>query len=509
MLILRLKIIKLSMNFNWRQSFRIDQNMTLPILIGIVAVAINLVLTLNFVSSLVIGALFSAMILFFRSFSRGWLFLLGIALLFPATRLGGGEVFLLDLFLIILVIVSLVQLALKDKNLASNHLAFSFFLLILIGGAMTIFGWVFHAKINENVWRILLNIITFWFLLVAFQYFFQTKRRIKRFFMVVIIIGILHSIFGIGAFVFSNPTSSGLGISTVKTQHILFSEVTSQITGFFGVGLQKNLGNNPLAGFLLVSTMITIGFILVNIQQEKYLLKQIEGGENDDEEETEWEDQLFGEYLKKDYRKQRFIFISLALIQTIALFLTFSYTTFLFFLIAIFVLGVLLKDKRIIGSAAVLVVVFTIILPKSASFDYNHTIEWFSGIEKIRSNWFFGNGLEIFKKNQSVLSEESQISNSYIYIWNYYGFLGFLVLIYVLSKYFLDIYQNFQKTEKAARIWYIVIFSIFIAVVLEAMTSNVLVVGPTAIIFWLLYGVVNNLKYKNIKFGLTETQISS
>lgn len=502
------------MNINWEKITKIDQNMTLPMLVGVVAVAVNLVLTLNLISSLVIGALFAVMMFFYKSFSRGWLLLLGVALLFPATRLGGGDVFLFDLFLIILVIVSLVQLALKDKNLASNPLAFSFFLLILIGVAMIVFGWIFHAEISDNIWRILLSIVTFWFLLVAFQYFFQTKRRIKRFFIVLITAGVIHSVFGILTFIFGSPTSSGLGISTGKTQHLLFSEVTSQINGLFGVGLQSEIGANPLAGFLLITIMITIGFVLVNLQQEKDLLKQIdiEEDEEDENQESDWESQVFGEYLQKDYRKQRFVFVGLATIQTVALFLTFSYSTFLFLAIAIFVLGILLKNRHVIAVAAAMVITFTIILPSlkmSSSPSFVYTEQWFSGIREIGENWFFGNGIEISEKSQDILRNETQISNSYIYIWNYYGIFGFIILIYIMARYFLDIYQNFQKTEKAARIWYMVIFAIFVAIALEAVTSNILIIGPTAIVFWLLYGVVNNLKHKNIKFGLTETQISS
>jgi hypothetical protein len=246
------------MSINWERFTKIDQKMVLPALMGLIAVAVNLVLTLDFIASLVVGALVAVMMFFYKSFSRGWLLLLSIALLFPATRIGNGEVFLFDLFLMILIIVSLVQLALKNKKLTTNSLAFPFFLLILIGVAMIGFGLIFDTVISDNVWRILLSVVTFWFLLSAFQYFFQTRRRIKRFFTVLVLVGVVHSIFGLLAFVFGSPTSSGLGISTGKTQHLLFNEVTTQITGLFGIGLQDQIGVNPLAGFLLITIMIML-----------------------------------------------------------------------------------------------------------------------------------------------------------------------------------------------------------------------------------------------------------
>ncbi|MDA3814998.1 MAG: hypothetical protein PF549_01375 [Patescibacteria group bacterium] len=488
--------------------------MILPALVGFIAVVVNLVLTLNLVSSLVIGALVIVMMFFYKSFSRGWLILLGVALLFPSTRIGGGEVFLFDLFLIILIVVSLFQLALKDKKITSNRLAFSFFLLILIGFVMIVCGSIFGIEINEKVWRILLSTITFWFLLSAFQYFFQTKRRIKRFFTILVSTGTLHSIFGIFTFIFGTPTSSGLGISTVKTQHILFKEISTQVTGLFGTGLEQELGVNPLAGFLLITILITFGFIIVNFQQEKDLLRNIESDKEDDlvdieDRENEWENQVFGDYIQRDYRKQRIIFICLAIIQLVALFLTFSYSTLLFFVIAVFVLGILLKNKHIIAVAAVMAITFTIIFPGfMASNLSSHNEQWFEGVTEIKKNWFFGNGVEFIDNSHEIARNEIQISNSYIYIWNYYGIFGFLVLISMLLIYFFDIYRNFQKTKKAARVWYIIIFTIFITIVLEGFSGNILIIGPTAVVFWLLYGVVVNLRNKNIEFGLTETNIS-
>ena len=499
----------------WEKFTKIDQRMALPALVGLVAVAVNLVLTLNFIASIVIGVFVAAMLFLYKSFSRGWLFLLAVAFLFPATRVGSGDVFLFDLFLIILIIVSLIQLALKDKKITTNPLVFPFFLFILIGIAMIVFGGFSGAEINKNVFRILLSVATFWFLLSAFQYFFQTRRRIKRFFMVLVAVGVIHSIFGILAFIFSSPTSSGLGISSGKIQHILFHEVSRQITGFFGVGLQGEIGANPLAALLLITIMITVGFILVNIQQEKEVLKKIdsdgnEGEENLDLEEmdNEWENQIFGEYIQKDYKKQRYIFIGLTAIQVIALFLTFSYSTFLFLIIAIFILGILLKNKHVIAIAAALIIALTVIFPgfMGASLETNN---WFVGAREIGQRWFMGNGMDFANDSQEILTSDVQISNSYIYIWNYFGLIGFVILVYVLGRYFLDIYYNFQETQRAARIWYMVIFAIFVAVIFEGITSNILIIGPTAVIFWLLYGVVINLRHKNIEFGLTETKISS
>lgn len=503
-----------SMNIDWEKIRKIDHRMILPALIGLTAMAVVLILTLDFAAAAVVGALFVAMMFFYKSFSRGWLFFLGAAMVFPSIGIGIGRVQLFDVFLVILVIISLAQLLLKDKKIATNRLAYSFFLLSLIGLALAVFGTVFGEGVSDSVWHLLLNVVIFWFLLAAFQFFFQTRKRIRRFFYVLVVVGVVHSMAGIITFLIGSPTSSGLGISTGRTQNIISDEITTRATGLFGIGLENQLGANPLPAFLLITILITAGLILVNYQREKDLL-----GSDFPEEfnrkqplaaEGEGEAGVFNDQLQQAYRKERTFYYGLFCIQLIGLFLTFSYSSYMFLGIGLFVIGVLLKNRRVLGIATFALVIFTVIIPL---FTQNIGQEvvfsgWLEGAEKILKNPVIGSALD----SGAVAGEKKVVagvgvSNSFLYVWNYFGIFGLAVLVYMLYQYFLDIYWNFRETEKAARIWYIVILSIFVVIVLEALTSNVLIIGPTAVIFWLLYGAVVNLRHKNVQFGLTETKI--
>ena len=77
--------------------------------------------------------------------------------------------------------------------------------------------------------------ILIWFLLIGFQYFFQTQKRIKRFFSLLIAVALMHSVFGILAFWQNWQTSLGMGISRERAQHLIFNQTNYQINGFFGI----------------------------------------------------------------------------------------------------------------------------------------------------------------------------------------------------------------------------------------------------------------------------------
>jgi len=61
-------------------------------------------------------------------------------------------------------------------------------------------------------------------------------------------------------------------------------------------------------------------------------------------------------------------------------------------------------------------------------------------------------------------------------------------------KFFLDIYLSYKKSQGQERLLLTVAVGIFIALLLEGFSGNVLIFGPTAVVFWLIYAVVLNLK---------------
>jgi hypothetical protein len=61
----------------------------------------------------------------------------------------------------------------------------------------------------------------------------------------------------------------------------------------------------------------------------------------------------------------------------------------------------------------------------------------------------------------------------------------------------MDIYKKYESTQKGERIWFVIVASCFVSLLFESLTSNVLIFGPTAIIFWLMYGIILNLGKEN------------
>jgi len=459
---------------------------------------LNLVLTLNVLATVLIILLMIAIFIFSKSFSRGWLFLLGITLLFPTIKLGSSGISLFDMLLALISIIGMLKLALTDKKVLKNKLTFPFFLLFLVSFSYIFFSLAFGLAIKSMLWKIILNMAMIWFLLVGFQYFFQTQKRIKRFFILLISVATIHSVFGILMFLGGWQTSIGMGISSGSSQHLIFDQNTYQINGFLGIGLEDEIGANPLPSFLVVSILSTLGLMTLNKQQEKVLVKKKVGRKK----KIRFLDGLHkvrrfrGKLKNRKLFRDRVWMIGLVLIQAIALFLTFSYSSLVFLGIGVIVMGILTREKKLITSAMIYLVFLTVVFPSIHSsieiVSKENLIHWFNSLETIGSNWIFGNSIN--PAQRGFVS----IYNSYLLFWGTYGLLGFLIFARVLWSYFKDIYKKYESTEKGERVWFVVVASCFVSLLLEGLTSNVLIFGPTAIVFWLMYGIILNLGKSNI-----------
>lgn len=470
--------------------------------LGLTIIILNLVLTLNILATVLVGIFLIATLIFSKSFSKGWLFLLGLLLLFPSIKFGTSEVYLFDFLLTILALIGMIKLAITNKKVLRNRLTFPFFLIFLISISYLFFGQFFGLLIKSMVWKVALNILLIWFLLVGFQYFFQTQKRIKLFFSLVVGVATIHSIFGLIMFFTGQQTSIGMGISTGKSQHLIFEQANHQINGFLGIGLEDQLGANPLASLLIISIITILGFVILNKQQEDVLLKKRVGRKK----KIRFFDGIYkvkrfqGNFKNRKLFRKRFWMIVLMLIQFATLILTFSYSSLIFLGIGIMVMGILMKQKSLITSAMFYLVFLTVIFPSLYSsievVSNENLSQWFGGVETIKNNWILGEG--IVSEEQGFTLNSNFKKNSFLLFWSTYGFLGLIIFLKIIWQYFIDIYKKYESTKKGERLWFVIVASCFVSLILEGLTSNVLIFGPSAIIFWLMYGIILNLGKDNI-----------
>ncbi len=463
---------------------------------------LNLVLTLNVLATVLITILLAAIFVLYKSFSKGWLFLLGLVLLFPTIKLGSGGISLFDLLLGLISMIGVIKLAITDKKVLKNRLTFPFFLLFLMSFSYLFFGLIFKTIIESLVWKIALNMVLIWFLLVGFQYFFQTQKRIKHFFSLIIGVMTTHAIFGIIMFTGGWQTSIGMGVSTERSQNLIFNQPAHQINGFLGIGLNDQVGANPLVSLLIISIIATLGFIVLNKQQEKVLIKKTVGRKK----KVRLLDGIYrvkrfsGHFKNRKLFRKRIWMLVLLLVQFTGLILTFSYSSLIFLGIGIMVMGILTRKKFLITISVICLIILTMIIPNiyaSIETVSNANLkQWFGGVETIKDNWFFGESLGA--KNIGTLPIRTSQNNSYLLFWNTYGIIGLIIFLKVLWRYFIDIYKKYESTKKGERIWFVIVASCFVSLLLEGLTSNILVFGPTAVLFWLMYGIILNLGKDNI-----------
>jgi len=443
-----------------------DRQIIFILIIGVITTVMNLIITLDLIASIVVAILFMALAVFSRSFSKGWLFLLGVSLLFPTIEIG-KNIFLFDLFLFILVVISLIQFTFENNQFFIDKISFNFFLFLLVGASLVVFSYIFNGSVYQPIWRVALSFLLMWMLLFVFQYFFQTIKRIRRFLLLVVLIGVVHSFFGIIAFIFNWQVFSSMGIVIGKHGGAIFGLIKKQISGFLGIGLGSTVGHNFLATFLVISILSTLGMIM-------------------------YYNKMLSKKKSKNAKKYEVIFLILLAIQSIGIILTFSYSSLISVSLGALIIGIIIRNNRIIIPSAVLIIIFTVFVPRFFPSFNTGALTNFSNINKITEHWIMGNGIIFEKSKANVISGD--IYNSYLFIWNYYGILGLGILVSMFYKFFLDIYLSYKKSQGQERLLLTVAVGIFIALLLEGFSGNVLIFGPTAVIFWLIYAVVLNLK---------------
>ncbi|MFW5885003.1 MAG: hypothetical protein ACOCUF_02135 [Patescibacteria group bacterium] len=473
---------------------KIDGKLILTFSAGLTATFITLMLTLNAVAAVLVFILTIAGLIFYKSFSRGWIFLLGIVLLFPAIKLNDSGLTLFVFLLSVLALIGMIKLALEDKKIIKNRLTFHFFLFFLIAASYLIFGKLLGVEISGEVWWIALNLLLIWMLLIGFQYFFQTQRRIKMFFGAVVATSTFHCLFGVVMYLSASQNSLGIGVTKDRFIHPIFGQLDYRLNGFLGFGLEDRVGSNFISAFILAGLLLSVGFILDNLYREKYLSKKRKLHKEFFSVVDFFIKAIKGRGGKLFYK--RLLLYLLAIIQFVGLFLTFSYYSLLYLGLGLLVMGVMLRRDKLISLAVVYLMFFAVILPTLFSSgnvfflqDNINRIEYF---QKPFFDWIFGVSL-----GRSDFSA-NETNNSYFLIWSVYGVAGLLLMIRMLWRYFAEIYKKYRNTVNGERLWFVVATAIFGIFLLEGFSGNVLIFGPTAIIFWLMYGMI--LNFGNVAF---------
>ena len=473
----------------------------LSILFGAAVFALILVLTLNMVAAVFVFTFFVAFFVFNKSSSRGWLFLFSVILIFPSLRINERGVTIYDVFLVVLALAGLLIITLENFKVLKRKFIFYLLFFLLISLAIIIVGGFFEGKIGISIWLTSVMVTTTWLIFIAFQHFFQTKKRIEYFFGTLILVGCIHSFFGILAFVFRWQTTTGIGVSTREEGYFLFQGIKHQLNGLLGNEAVLRVGENILAILLLITIPVTIGF-LINLSKssrERFFAPKKKNKRGDFDsvstKEQERENVLNLKTKDPDYYNKFLSLLFVIFCQIIALFLTFSYVSFVIFGIGIFILGILLHNKRLILPAIFCLFFLSLILPLTYSVYSNEQLNnfssWVSEFDGVR-DWVLGTGWKMEEKIGET--ERVLIHNSYLYAWSTFGIFGFSLLIFFLFRYFRTIHRLFVVSKGTKRVWLAVIIAVFFEFIILGLISNALFFGPAPLIFWLFFAVAKNLQ---------------
>ncbi len=501
----------------WQQLKKQKELMT--IVFGSLAFSFILVATLNLTLAFLTFVIFVNLAIFQKSFHFGWIFSILIITIFPTIYIADNLVSLEEIFTLVLAIIGLGNLLL-DKNKIKLFPLFYYWLgLIILGGVLILFGNSFDIskEINQvTLYQLVMVFVVYPMIIISFQYFFQTGKRLEKFFLIIIMIGTGQALFGLLARIFNLELNNGIGITSEVFANISAQDGIRQLTGFFGDKLFLQLGDNILAMLLLITIPITLGMLLI----QKYDLSTIASLSWTERGSSYLKNVLDSAFngqirsankvvdlktpLKLKISRQR-LFLILFIIQISALILTFSYMALIILGVALLIMGILLREQKIIWITLILLLVFVLILPgfepalmvrqKTYLLTLWHNIKNTQGVD-----WFWRGFDESWRQ---------QIYNSYLVVFSKFGIIGLGLFLLGLGQYFREIRSAYLKSDGFERIWLVVILTIFVEFVLLGLFNNILFVGPVALLFWLLYGVLQNLKYNQIEFGLTETKLDN
>jgi hypothetical protein len=456
------------------------------ITLGTLAFSFILVMTLNLTLAFFSLVIFSSLAIFQRSFHYGLVFFLAVILIFPPINVISNIINTGELFVLLLALIGTISLFLDRHKIKILPLFYYWVgLIILFGGVLMLSGnnvKIFYGINQATINQFTMVFVIYPIIIVSFQYFFQTTRRLERFFLVIILVGTIQAIIGI----------------------VLFS-------GFFEVSQSSQLDNRAWSMLMAITVPITLGMWLI----QKSSLSTLEflwlkkGRKNISnivdavliDKNSAFKKSVIN--LKRSRLNTQMVLMASLILQIIALIITLSYISLIAIGAGAFIIGVLMRNRRIVLTVLSLLLILVIVLP---GFEPVLTIQLKQGILDLLPSIKNSQNLELLWQGVGP-QQGQQIDSSYVFIFNKLGLVGLVIFVLGLVQYFKEIRNAYLKSDEFERVWLVVILGIFMEFVLLGVLSNAFFAWPAALLFWLLYGALQNLKSRKKEYGLIETKL--
>ncbi len=465
----------------------IKEKKWVPIIIfGAMAFSFILITTFNLVLALFGFVIFSSLAIFQRSFHYGLLFFLAIILVFPPIDIVVNIINIGEVLGLLLVLVGSASFLLDKPRI--KILAVFYYWITLVSVFMIRFLFfeenikIFYEINKGNINKFIVVLIIFPIIITSFQYFFQTTRRLERFFLTIVIVGIIQAIIAI---IFFNKSLYSIQLIQVDwySWSILMT-ITIPVT--FGMLLiqKSSLSTLEFSWFKKRRNNINKIIDAVTINKKKKLKRNVIN-------------------LKRFRLNIQIVLVIGLILQAVALISTSSYIVLITVGIGIFIIGVLMRDRNIILTTLFLLLGLVIIL---SGIKLSFTAQLKQGIMDILLNVKNSQGVEFLWQGVGSRQQQNE-SSSYLFVFNRLGLAGLVIFILSLVQYFREIRNAYLKSDEFERVWIIIILAIFIEFVVLGMLINVFFIWPTALLFWLLYGILQNLKSRKKEYSLIGTTL--
>jgi len=461
----------------------------MTLIIGVVVFSLILVFTLNLFLAFFSLVIFSSLGVFQRSFHNGLAFFLAIILIFSYSKVGDGIFNTVEIFILILAFISMGSLFFDKYKFKISPLFYYWMGVIILFGFTIIFSEntekMFYGINKLMINKFIIALIIYPIIISAFQYFFQTTRRIERFFLTIILVGTTQAVIG----------------------GVLFN-------GFFETGLSFQGGGFDWSMLLVITIPITLGMLLIQKnslsalkflwfkKRRKNINKIVDIVLTNGNDVTGKSKKMIVNLRRSKLNVQGLLVISLIL-QVGALVVTLSYIALIATGIGVFIIGVLMRSKRIISVTLGLLLVSIILLP---GFEPTLTIQLKQILVDFLTEIKNSHDLTLLWRGVDVV-QKKQVESAYFLIFNQLGLVGLGVFVLGLVQYFREIRSAYLKSDDFERAWLIVILGIFIEVSFLGILSNIFFIWPVALLFWLLYGILQNLKNSKKEYRLIETRL--
>lgn len=459
----------------------------ITVVISIFAFSFILVTTLNFTIAVFSFAIFSGLAIFQKSFHQGLAFFLIAILIFPATDVIPGILSTREIFVIFLATIGIITRMLDKVKISVSKLFYYWGGLIFLSTVSIIFSIgeasIIYVYRQAGVDKFIIVFLIYPMIIISVQYFFQTTRRLEKLFLVIIFIGFMQSVAGV----------------------ILFS-------GFFEITQEAYLSRDIWATLMISTIPITLGMWLLQnnslstlkfsrLAKKKNNISKIVDVVSVNKRKNISKKAIVD--LKRFKSNIKMALMAILMLQVFSLMISSS----CIYLIAvgggIFIIGVLMRNRRIIWSVLILLLGFSIALSGSDVVCNMHLKQ---GVLDLVSVIKSSQGVDILWKGIAMEQYQS-IGSSYEFIFSRLGLLGVVLFVATLVQYFKETRNAYLKSDGFERIWLMIVLAILMEFMLLGFLKDVFFAWPAALIFWLLYGVLQNLKGSKKEFSLIDTKL--